>query len=247
MDAELVARLRAAKPDLVAHLTGQAGLALTPLQGAYLYGRGELVELGNVASHVYHEFEGGWDVDRLERALQSVVDRHPALRASFTTEGRQVIHDHAAVHIRVRDLRSLPERARQDSLAAYRHRCSHEMLPIDRPPLVRAEVSVLAEDRMVLHVSYDGLVLDGISMFLFFRDWWRAYAGEAVQATQLPFAHYVAELARARDRAPAQRSPRYWLDPRQEPAPAPGPPPATSPPPAPPPPVPPPRVPPVTP
>jgi len=229
MDAELVARLRAAKPDLVAHLTGQAGLALTPLQGAYLYGRGELVELGNVASHVYHEIEGAWDVDRLERALQSVVDRHPALRASFTAEGRQVIHDHAAVHIRVRDLRSLPGRARQDSLAAYRHRCSHRMLPIDRPPLVRAEVSVLAEDRMVLHVSHDGLVLDGISMFLFFRDWWRAYAGEALDEAGMPFGEYVAELARARDRAPAQRSQRYWLDRLDDLAPMPDLPLATSP------------------
>ena len=155
-------------------------------------------------------------------ARASRATRHPALRASFTAEGRQVIHDHAAVHIRVRDLRSLPGRARQDSLAAYRHRCSHRMLPIDRPPLVRAEVSVLAEDRMVLHVSHDGLVLDGISMFLFFRDWWRAYAGEPLDEAGMPFGEYVAELARARDRAPAQRSQRYWLDRLDDLAPMPG-------------------------
>ncbi len=229
MDAELVARIRAAKPDLVAHLTARAGLALTPLQGAYLYGRGELVELGNVASHVYHEIEGVWDVELLERALQSVVDRHPALRASFTADGRQIVHEHAPVHIRVRDLRDLPERARRDSREAHRRRCSHRVLPVDRPPLVRAEVTVLADDQMVLHVSHDGLVMDGISMFLFFRDWWQAYAGDPVEVSGMPFGHYVAELALARDRAPAQRSYRYWLDRLDDLAPMPDLPLATSP------------------
>ncbi|HEX6873808.1 MAG TPA: amino acid adenylation domain-containing protein [Micromonosporaceae bacterium] len=214
MDTDLVARIRAAKPDLIAHLAASTGLALTPLQAGYLLGRGDLVELGNVASHVYHEIEGAWDVPRLERALQSVVDRHSALRTSFTADGRQVAHDRAAVHIRVRDLRVLPDTARRDTLTAIRERCSHLVLPVHRAPLVRAEVSILADDRMVLHVSHDGLVMDGISMFLFFRAWWRAYDGGPGDESEveLPFADYLAERERAHTRPPAQRSRQYWLD-----------------------------------
>ncbi|MEV0972319.1 amino acid adenylation domain-containing protein [Microtetraspora glauca] len=234
MDAELVARIRAAKPDLLAHLTAPAGLELTPLQGAYLYGRSELVELGNVASHVYHEIEGVWDVERLERALWAVVHRHDALRVSFTPDGRQIVHDRVPVRIRVRDLRALPERARLSSLESYRERCSHRMSPVDRPPLVRAEVSVLADDRMVLHVGHDGLVMDGISMFLFFREWWRAYQDDGTgrdgrDDPGVPLADYVAELCRARDRAPARRSRRYWTDRVDDLAPMPDLPLATSP------------------
>lgn len=213
MDAELVGRIRAAKPDLLAHLAPPQGFALTPLQNAYLFGRGDLVELGGVASHVYHEIEGAWDVDRLTVALQAVVDRHPALRASFGEDGRQTIHDDVRVHVRVRDLRDLPARSREEALAAHRDRASHLVLPADRPPLVRAEVSVLADDRMVLHVGHDGLVMDGISMFVFFRDWWRAYTdGTLPIQEESSFESYVAELARAAGRPPAQRSRQYWLD-----------------------------------
>ena len=212
MDADLIARIRVAKPDLVAHLATPAGHPLTPLQRGYLLGRGDMVELGGGASHVYHEIEGHWDVARLQQALRAVVERHSALRTGFTADGRQVVHEDVPVHIRVRDLRALPLRARQEALTAYRERASHRVLPLDRPPLVHAEVSVLADDAMVLHVSHDGLVMDGISMFLFFRAWWEHYRGEATEATELAFADYVAELTRARDGAAAQRARRWWHD-----------------------------------
>ncbi|ASW55614.1 non-ribosomal peptide synthetase [Plantactinospora sp. KBS50] len=212
MDADLVARIRAAKPDLVSYLGTPAGFPVTPLQRAYLLGRGDLVELGGGASHVYHEIEGHWDLPRLTAALRAVVTRHSALRTGFTPDGRQVVHEDVPVHIRVRDLRDLPERARDQVLRSYRERASHRVLPLDRPPLVRAEVSVLAADRMVLHVSHDGLVMDGISMFLFFRAWWQAYQGEPAGADEVPFADYVAELARTAASERAQRSRRWWHD-----------------------------------
>jgi amino acid adenylation domain-containing protein len=217
IDAELVGRIRAVKADLVAYLSagGTAdgpAVATTPLQRAYLFGRGELVELGNVASHVYHEIEGLWDVDRLEAALGSVVARHPALRTRFTADGHQVQLDDVPVRIGRLDLRPLPVAAREEARLALRAERSHRMLPVDRAPLLAVDVTVLADDRMVLHVGHDGLVMDGISMFLFFRAWWQAYQGQPSEATELPFADYVAALDRARDSAPARRSRAYWLD-----------------------------------
>ena len=223
VDADLVARIRASKPDLVKHLSTPAGAALTPLQRGYLLGRGDLVELGGTASHVYHEIEGHWDVPRLRDALRAVVDGHSALRTGFTADGRQVVHEDVDVHIRVRDLRDLPARSRAEARAAYRERASHRVLPLDRPPLVRAEVSVLADDAMVLHVSHDGLVMDGISMFLFFRAWWQAYeSGVAPSASgEVAFADYVAELERTRDNVAARRSRDWWRERLADLAPAP--------------------------
>ncbi len=221
MDADLVGRIRAAKPELIAYLRRREGVRLTPLQRGYLFGRGDLVEMGGVASHVYHEIEGSWDIDRLESALRRVVRRHSALRASFLPDGRQIVHDDVPVHIRTRDLRGLPAHMQRDCLDAYRDRWSHRVMPVDRPPLVVAEVHVLADDRMVLHVSHDGLVMDGISMFLFFRAWWRAYNGEPEGPEELPFADYVEALDRAAGTGPALRSRRYWLDRAEQLAPVP--------------------------
>ena len=41
--------------------------------------------------------------------------------------------------------------------------------------MIAGEVTLLADDLMRLHVSTDGLVLDGISMFMFFIEWHRDY------------------------------------------------------------------------
>ncbi|MDX2934499.1 non-ribosomal peptide synthetase [Streptomyces ipomoeae] len=209
VDADLVGRIKSVKAELLAHLTPDPGFALTPLQRSYLAGRDEVFELGNVASYVYHEIEGHWDIDRLEAALDAVVARHDCLRSRFTPEQTQVRQPRVDVRIDRVDLRD------DDGTgpAARRARWTHRMLPAAQAPLLAAEVSLLPGDRMVLHVGHDGLVMDGISMFLFFRDWWAHYEGEQPPADEEPvFESYVAALEAAASRKPYARAKAYWLD-----------------------------------
>lgn len=214
VDAELVGRIRAVKPELIEYLTAadaarQDGYGLTLLQRGYLIGRGDSVEIGNVASHIYHEVDGCWDADRLESALRLVVARHGMLRTYFTDQGKQVTEPEVDVRIPRLDLRDLSEPEQESKLAELRRERSHRMLPVDRAPMIAVEITQLADDRMRLHVSTDGLVLDGISMFMFFIDWHRSYqTGQPPQGEDVPFADYVAAL----DQPRATRSRDYWLD-----------------------------------
>jgi pyochelin synthetase len=227
-DPELVGRIRSAKAELISHLTATlpaapAGYPLTLLQRGYLIGRGSSVEVGNVASHVYHEIDGRWDLNALEAALRQVVACHGMLRTRFTADGRQVTEAAADLQLGRLDLRGEPEERQRARLAQLREERSHRILPYDRAPLLAADVTLLADDRMRLHVGHDGLVMDGISMFLFFRDWWQAYtsenagggpngAGEQHDDTSVPFADYVASLEAMRGKPPMERSRAYWLD-----------------------------------
>ena len=242
IDPALIGRIRSVKAELIAHLTeaasGEAarqaaesdagGYPLTLLQRGFLIGRGDAVEMGNVASHIYHEIDGCWDLDRLEAALGAVAARHGALRTRFTADGHQVTEPQAGVSIGRLDLRGQPAASQQARLAELRAQRSHRILPAGRAPLLAADITLLADDRMRLHVGHDGLVMDGISMFLFFEDWWQAYldqahpdqahsdqaaAGEAAAGRgEVSFRDYVASLAAMRDRPPRQRSQAYWLD-----------------------------------
>ncbi|NLU80646.1 amino acid adenylation domain-containing protein [Micromonospora sp. HNM0581] len=217
IDAELVGRIREHKSDLLAHLTRPAerGLPLTGLQRSYLFGRGDLFEMGNVASYVYHEVEGCWDLDRLERALAAVVSAHDSLCSHFTQTAERVKVPAVEVRIGRNDLRGLDADTRQRRRTAIRDEWSHRVLPTDRAPMLAAAVTLLADDLMVLHVGHDGLVLDGPSMFLFFRQWWEQYEGSATPsdpAQELSFEAYTDALVAARSRAPYERSRRYWLD-----------------------------------
>ena len=238
MDPELIGRIKACKAELVAHLAAASGpqagppaaaaeaaeagsFPLTPLQRSYLLGRGEVFEMGNVANHVYWEVEGRWDLDRLEAALRSVVRRHGMLRTRFTADGRQVEQAWPVpVGIARLDLRGETGEEQHRRRLELREQRSHRVLPADRAPLIAVDVTILADDRMVLHVSLDGLVADGISTFLFFRHLWASYqasdqAGSAAEGADEPqeasFAAYVAALEAARTRAPAQRSQEYWF------------------------------------
>ncbi|MGY3685048.1 amino acid adenylation domain-containing protein [Streptomyces sp. TE33382] len=216
MDAELLGLIRAHKAELIAHLDITEGFPLTGLQQSYLVGRGEHVEIGNVASHVYHEFEGVWDLDRLETALRAVVARHGALRTRFTPDGRQVQEDAVDVRIGRIDLRGEREDVQRDRRLALREQRSHRVLPFDEAPLLAADVTILADDRMVLHVDHDGLIMDATSMFLFFRDWWFAYGDVGAQDSgdteEASFEAYIAALEAARTRAPARRARAHWLE-----------------------------------
>ncbi len=214
VDADLVASIRAAKAELIEHLTATARenhFGLTLLQRGYLIGRGDSIEIGNVASHVYHEVDGCWDVDRLEAALRAVVARHGMLRTRFTDDGLAVTEPEVDVRIERLDLRGDP--AQEQRLAELRSQRSHRLLPLDRAPMIAVEVTLLADDRMRLHVSTDGLVLDGISMFMFFIDWHHAYSGGSLPPEQdVPFADYVAAVAAVAGQPAARRSRAYWLD-----------------------------------
>ncbi len=215
IDAALVGQIKALKAELIAHLSAPAepeGFGLTLLQRGYLIGRGDAIQMGNVASHIYHEIEGVWDLDRLESALRSVVARHGMLRTRFTADGRQVEEESVDARIERLDLRGETAAVQEERRLACREEWSHRVLPADRAPLVAVDVTILADDRMVLHVGHDGLVMDAISMFLFFRDWWTAYAGEQGDLPEeASFEAYIAALEKGRTRAPAERSRTYWF------------------------------------
>ncbi|HXS65855.1 MAG TPA: amino acid adenylation domain-containing protein [Streptosporangiaceae bacterium] len=218
VDAELVGQIRQFKPALIEHLTAaeaakRNGFGLTLLQRGYLIGRGESVEMGNVASHIYHEVDGLWDTGRLESALRLVVARHGMLRTYFTDDGLQVTEPEVDVAIGRLDLRGASESQQQAKLAELREERSHRLLPIDRAPMLAVDVTLLSDELMRLHVGHDGLVMDGISMFLFFIDWHQAYIdGTAPTGDDVPFADYVASLEAMAGTAPVRRSRDYWLD-----------------------------------
>jgi pyochelin synthetase len=218
VDAELVGQIREFKPALIEHLTAadaarRNGFGLTLLQRGYLIGRGDSVEMGNVASHIYHEIDGLWEVDRLESALRLVVARHGMLRTYFTDDGLQVTEPEVDVAIGRLDLRGASESEQEARLAELREQRSHRIFPIDRAPMLAVDITLLSDDLMRLHIGHDGLVMDGISMFMFFMDWHQAYVdGTPPAGEDVPFADYVAALEASAGQAPYRRSRDYWLD-----------------------------------
>lgn len=77
------------------------------MQHAFWVGRSGVLELGSVANHGYYEIEcKGLDLERLNWALQKLIERHDMLRAVVLPDGQQqVLKQVPFYQIQVLDLR----------------------------------------------------------------------------------------------------------------------------------------------
>ena len=192
-----------------------APFPLTDVQHAYWIGRSGVLGLGNIASHVYQEFESNaLDPLRLERALNALVARHAALRAVTTPEGEQrVLESVPYYRIEATDLRALagPEAAAR--LAATREEMSHQVLPSERWPLFDVRASLLDGGRVRLHLSFDILFIDAWSLVLAGRELLRLYDDpeSAFPPPELSFRDYVLAVSAFRDSEAYRLARDYWL------------------------------------
>ncbi|MGI8664457.1 MAG: amino acid adenylation domain-containing protein [Jatrophihabitans sp.] len=159
------------------------------------------------------ELRGPCDHDALLSALRQLTARHRALRARFelTDSGpRQVDGPPALLPVREDDLRGLPETA---SGAAVQRILAEELgTPIDivNGPLVRARVSRIASDRLLLLLITHHIATDAQANLALLTDLGQLYdGGPASSATPA-----VSELAPRYPIDPAVREDdlRYWQD-----------------------------------
>ncbi|MGH9179320.1 MAG: amino acid adenylation domain-containing protein, partial [Acidimicrobiales bacterium] len=124
-----------------------------------------------------HRFEGPVDAVALERALGLLVARHEPLRTAFAArqgQVRQVVASSAQVLLARTDLTGTP--ADRTAAELRRHVAEHDALPFDlaRPPLLRARLFTTATGA-VLAVTFDHLVCDGPSAYVFLGELADAY------------------------------------------------------------------------
>ena len=188
---------------------------LTDMQHAFWVGRSGVLELGSVANHGYYEIEGhGLDLERLNWALQQLIERHDMLRAVVLPDGQQqVIEQVPPYHIEVLDLRGQGEQAIASEIEAVRQRMSHQVLPADQWPLFEFRATRLDGERIRLHVSYDLQVFDAWSLFRLFDEWSQLYQDPQVELKplELSFRDYVLAEQALQNTELYKRSQQYWL------------------------------------
>jgi amino acid adenylation domain-containing protein len=187
---------------------------LTDLQQAYWVGRGEGLELGNVAPHFYLEADlPALDLERFNAALVALIERHDMLRAVVRPDGLQrVLPSVPPYRIAVLDLSALPPAEAEAGLGEVRRRMSHQILACDRWPLFEIRASLLGARVARLHMSFDLLIGDVWSFQIFFRELLRLYRDPAagLPALDLSFRDYVLAESEFQRSERYRRSQEYW-------------------------------------
>jgi len=202
-------------PDLLVAEPGHASdpFPLTDVQTAYLLGRSDGLDYGGVGCQVYLE-AGLTDMDpqRLPVAWQKLIERHPMLRAVVDERGfQQILRSTPDCEIPVADLRSCsPARVAGQVAAVRREMCARSYQP-GCWPMFDLRLS-LTPERSVLHLSFDLLIADFMSIQLLLDELHQLChdPGRPLPTLDITFRDYIAAQQRMKDRRGYRRARDYW-------------------------------------
>ena len=173
------------------------------------------------ASLAYNEsvslrLSGALDTGALQRALQILLDRHEALRATFSADGKELyIAERMDLACDIRDLTGGDPATRDAAVTATLQRVVVTPFDLEHGPLARAELLRLAADEHLLVFTAHHIVCDGWSFGVIVRDLAAIYTQLTGHGTGPMAADAFADFSLAQAAHAAsddgQDSERYWL------------------------------------
>lgn len=160
---------------------------------------------------------GPLDTDALRKAIQALVDRHEALRITFSETGDyQEAAPRVAIEIPVLDLSSLEEAERQAQLDALFQREANTPLDLVHGPLCRFQIVRLSDELHLLITTVHHLVCDGTSLGVLLTELSEFYAGlRNGVLPELPpapgYSEYARHQADQKDSPRWKASEEYWV------------------------------------
>ncbi|PPT09099.1 Malonyl CoA-acyl carrier protein transacylase [Geitlerinema sp. FC II] len=129
--------------------------------------------------------DGSLEVTVLERCLQELVDRHEALRTTFSlVDGKpvQVIHPSLPCQLTTIDLRDLPETDRETEMGRQIAEETWQPFDLSEGPLLRATLYRLGDTEQVLLLNLHHIICDERSIGVLLRELAALYAAATTDA-----------------------------------------------------------------
>ena len=188
--------------------------SLTDVQHAYWVGRNSDYDLGNVATHVYYEFEEeNLNSQGIEKAWNRLIERHDMLRAVIHTDGsQQILKQVPEYKIRVMNLEEETEDIILQKINEVRNELSHQVLPSDHWPLFDLRITRLPGNMVRLHVSVDLLIADGLSCQILLKELANLYHKQESELipVKLTFRDYVKYYEEMKETNVYNEALDYW-------------------------------------
>jgi amino acid adenylation domain-containing protein/non-ribosomal peptide synthase protein (TIGR01720 family) len=169
-----------------------------------------LVHEAGDAEAAYHlrdarTLDGPLDLDRLRRALDTVVARHESLRTSVALvdgEPRQQVHTAARAELEVVD--------RHGADAATAALALTRPFDLSKAPLLRLHVARLGDERWLLLFDVHHIACDGASLAIVIEEVLRAYGGERLPPVAAQYRAFAARHLAVLESETAVRDEQYW-------------------------------------
>ncbi|OUL24319.1 non-ribosomal peptide synthetase [Nostoc sp. RF31YmG] len=141
------------------------------------------VQMGDAANCAYNEsqslrLKGELDVTVFQSALQELVQRHEALRTTFSTDGNTLcIVGSLQIEIPIIDISSLEQQEQQEKLASIRRQEVEKPFDLEHGPLFRAQIIKLQPQEHIAILTAHHIICDGWSWAVLMPDLGKLYSG----------------------------------------------------------------------
>ena len=166
-------------------------------------------------------FRGRLDVSALERALNSIIQRHQALRSHFRSrDGKPVLEiaDRVQLQMPLVEMPGLDDAARTEAIdAAFRDQC-RQPFDLANGPLLRARMLRFGDELHVLLLAIHHIVTDEWSFRVLFRELSELYRADIegvapdLEPLRIQYADYAAWQRERLKGDALERQLVYWRD-----------------------------------
>jgi len=190
-----------------------------------------LALMGDDGTRAYNQsstmdLRGPLNLSAMRTALQTIVNRHEALRASFAPDGDyQELAPAMNLDLPLTDLSHLAEGERESQMQDWLQKESQQIFDLASPPLLSARILKLGQEHHRLALTMHHIISDGWSMGIILNELKQLYRATVTGlSAELPAPYRFSEYARRQ--AEQQRGPEmqaaenYWLSVFAEPVPS---------------------------
>jgi amino acid adenylation domain-containing protein len=181
------------------------------------------VQMGNEANCAYNEsqslyLKGELDINSLKAALQSLIDRHEALRTTISPDGTNLcIADTLNLDLAVTDLSSFDPQQREIEIAKLQKQVVKQPFDLEHGPLLRGQILKLQPQEHLVILTAHHIICDGWSWAVLMTDLGKLYSGFKQGITpdldeSDRFSDYALMLETEKGKTEAIATEKYWLE-----------------------------------
>ncbi|MGB3509032.1 MAG: amino acid adenylation domain-containing protein, partial [Microcoleaceae cyanobacterium] len=180
------------------------------------------VQMGDEANCAYNESQslklrGKLDIETFKSALQELVQRHEALRTTFSPDGSALcIAASLEIDIPLVDLSNLKQEERDSQVAQFRQQAVEQPFDLEHGPLFRVQIIKLQLQEHLVILTAHHIICDGWSWAVLMPDLGKLYG--ALRQGILPdleevegFSEYAIEQAQEANSQETRETKEYWL------------------------------------